>query len=121
LSAFLLNDIPWFLTEGKLATIFIKTFSWVFQLAGHFTSSTNANKLSGTIITAPSTSFLAPLPGKSGRPLQGEFFARTSFTLFYYFALLYLFLLASFYIKNPKKLESLVVIISLLLVHHVVP
>jgi hypothetical protein len=26
----------------------------VFQLAGHFTSSTNANKLSGTIITAPS-------------------------------------------------------------------
>jgi hypothetical protein len=25
----------------------------VFQLAGYFTSSTNANKLSGTIITAP--------------------------------------------------------------------
>jgi hypothetical protein len=32
-----------------------------------------------------------------------------------------LFLLASFYIKNPKNLESLVVVISLLLVHHVVP
>jgi hypothetical protein len=54
LSAFLLNDIPWFLTEGKLTAIFIKTFSWVFLLAGHFTSSTNANKLSGTIITVPS-------------------------------------------------------------------
>jgi hypothetical protein len=29
----------------------------VFQLAGHFTSSTNTNKLSGTIITAPSRPF----------------------------------------------------------------
>jgi hypothetical protein len=28
----------------------------VHQLAGHFTSSTNANKFSGTIITAPSIS-----------------------------------------------------------------
>jgi hypothetical protein len=28
LSAFLLFDKPWFLTEGKLAAIFIKTFSW---------------------------------------------------------------------------------------------
>jgi hypothetical protein len=54
--------------------------------------------------------FLAPLPGKSGRPLQGEFFAHTSFTLFYCFALLYFFLPASFFIKNPKKLESLVVV-----------
>jgi hypothetical protein len=32
----------------------------VFQLAGHLLQ---ANKFSGTIITAPSTSFLAPLPG----------------------------------------------------------
>jgi hypothetical protein len=32
-----------------------------------------------------------------------------------------LFLLASFYIRNPKKLESLVVVISLLLDHYVVP
>jgi hypothetical protein len=53
-----------FITEGKLAAIFIKTFSWGFQLAGYFTSSTNTIKLSGIIITAPSTSFLAPLPGK---------------------------------------------------------
>jgi hypothetical protein len=65
LSAFLLNDIPWFLTEGKLAAIFIKTFSWVFQLAGHFTSSTNANKLSGTIITVPSATSVRPIHGNS--------------------------------------------------------
>jgi hypothetical protein len=52
LSAFLLIDIPWFLTEGKLAAIFIKTFSWGYQLAGHLLQ---ANKFSGTIITTPST------------------------------------------------------------------
>jgi hypothetical protein len=68
----------------------------VFQLAGHLLH------IFHTIITAPPTSFLAPLPGKSGRPLQGEFFARTSFALFYCFALLYLFLPALFY-QKPKK------------------
>jgi hypothetical protein len=41
----------------------------VYQLAGHFTSSALPIKFSGTIITAPSTSFLVPLPGKSGRLL----------------------------------------------------
>jgi hypothetical protein len=45
--------------------------------------------------------------GRSRRPLQGEFFARTSFTLFYCFALLYFYLHR--FIKNPKKLESLIV------------
>jgi hypothetical protein len=54
-------------------------------------------------------SFLAPLPGKSGRPLQGEFFAYTSFTLLLFCFTLFI-LPASFYIKNPKKLESLVVV-----------
>jgi hypothetical protein len=44
--------------------------------------------------------------GRSGRPLQGEFFARTSFTFFYYFALLYLFLPALFY-QKPKKIRIL--------------
>jgi hypothetical protein len=68
----------------------------------------------------PAAYFLAPLPGKSGRPLQGEF-SHAHPLLCYCFALLYLFLPASFYIKNPKKLESLVVVISLLLVHHAVP
>jgi hypothetical protein len=73
----------------------------------------------GWSFTTHQANFLVPLPGKSGRPLQGEFFAHTSFTLLlFYFTL---FLPASFYIKNPKKLESLVVVISLLLVRHVDP
>jgi hypothetical protein len=46
---------------------------------------------------------------KSGRPLQGEFFAHTSFTLLLFCFTLFI-LPASFYIKNPKKLESLVVV-----------
>jgi hypothetical protein len=45
---------------GKTCCYIHQTFSWSFQLAGYFTSSTNAIKLSGIIITAPSTSFLAP-------------------------------------------------------------
>jgi hypothetical protein len=53
--------------------------------------------------------------GRSGRPLQGEFFTHTSFTLLFVLLYFTLFLLASFFIKNPKILESLVVVISLLL------
>jgi hypothetical protein len=67
------------------------------------------------------SNFRVPLPGKSGRPLQGEFFAHTSFTLFLLFCFTLFILPAPFYIKNPKKIESLVVVISLLLVHHAVP
>jgi hypothetical protein len=63
---------------------------------------------------APAASFLAPLAGKSGRLLRGEFFARTSFTLLLFFFTLFI-LPASFYIKNPKKLESLVVVFTCLL------
>jgi hypothetical protein len=47
-------------------------------------------------------------------------FAHTSFT-FLLFCFTLFILPASFFIKNPKKLESLVVVISLLLVHHAVP
>jgi hypothetical protein len=67
----------------------------------------------GWSFTTHQANFLAPLPGKSGRPLQGEFFAHTSFTLLLFCFTLFI-LPASFYIKNPKKLESLVVVISLL-------
>jgi hypothetical protein len=83
-------------------------------------SFTTHKESSGSITHAPAALFLAPLPGKSGRPLQGEFFARTSFTLLLFCFTLFI-LPASFYIKNPKKLESLVVVISLLLVYHVAP
>jgi hypothetical protein len=32
---FLLDDKPWFLTEGKLATVLIIPSSWGSQLGGH--------------------------------------------------------------------------------------
>jgi hypothetical protein len=70
-----------FITEGKLASIFIKPFSLGFQLAGYFTSSTNAIKLSGIIITAPSTSFSGAVAGEKEHFCKGSF-TRTSFTLF---------------------------------------
>jgi hypothetical protein len=41
-----------FITEGKLAAIFIKPslgFSWGFQLAGHLLHQLHANKFSSTI------------------------------------------------------------------------
>jgi hypothetical protein len=48
-----------FLTEGKLAAIFIKTFSWGFQLAGHLLQANNI----GTIInSAPSRVNSPPTP-----------------------------------------------------------
>jgi hypothetical protein len=86
-----------FLTKGKSAAILITRSSWGSQQAGH--SPRNKQQL-----------FLAPLPGKSERPLQGEFFARTSFTLLLFCFTLFI-LPASFYIKNPKNLESLVVVL----------
>jgi hypothetical protein len=71
---------------------------------------------------AASSSFLAPLPGKKKKTsARGVFFH----THILYFVLLFcftLFLLALFYIKNTKKLESLIfAFIYLLLVYHVVP
>jgi hypothetical protein len=41
-----------FITEGKLAAIFIKTFSWGFPTGRHF-----------YFINSTPSSFLAPLPG----------------------------------------------------------
>jgi hypothetical protein len=43
-----------FITEGKVAAIFIKPSLGVSNWPVIFTSSTNANKFSGTIITATS-------------------------------------------------------------------
>jgi hypothetical protein len=52
--------------------------------------------------------------GGSRRLLRGEFFAHTSFTTLLFCFTLFI-LPASFFIKNPKKLESLVVIFTYLL------
>jgi hypothetical protein len=56
-------DYLGFITKGKLAAIFIKPSLGVSNWPIIFTSSTNANNFSGNIITAPSTSFRALLPG----------------------------------------------------------
>jgi hypothetical protein len=87
-------DKPWFHTEGRLAVVLIITFSWGFQLGGHLQNS--------YINTAPSTSFLAPLPGRKRISARGV--SRFEcFTLLFFFFIL--FLLASFYQKY-KKISS---------------
>jgi hypothetical protein len=87
----------------------------VFQLAGHLLH------IFHTIITAPPTSFLAPLSGKKWKTSARGVFR----THILYFVLLFcftLFLLALFYIKNTKKLVYFIVaFIYLLLVHYAVP
>jgi hypothetical protein len=103
LSSLLLTDKPWFLTEGTDLPLCSSYFPLgVSQLSGH-----NHHQLHAS----HQALFWRHCRGRSGRPLQGKFFTRTSFTLFYCFALLYLFLLALFYIKNPKK-NSLLYIVA---------
>jgi hypothetical protein len=110
----LLIDKPWFLTEGKALLLCSSHLPLgVLQLTSY-----NHHQLHA----GHQALFWRRCRGGSRRLLRGEFFARTSFTLFYCFALIYLFLLASFYIKNPKKLVYFIVaFIYLLLVHHAIP
>jgi hypothetical protein len=103
-------DRPWFHTEGRLAVVLIITFSWGFQLGGHLQNS--------YINTAPSTSFMGPLPGRKRISARGV-------SRFQSFALLlFCFIFACiFYQKYKKKLVPLIVgiLLLLLLVHYVVP
>jgi hypothetical protein len=69
---------------------------------------------------APSSFFSGAVAGEEWKTSARGVFAHTSFTLLLFCFTLFI-LPASFYIKNPKKLESLVVVISLLLVHYVDP
>jgi hypothetical protein len=94
-----------FLIEGKSCCYIHHTFLLGFPTAGYLLHQPGSIKLfSGAVARE-----------KSGRPLQGEFFVRTSFTLLLFCFTLFI-LPASFYIKNPKKkLESLVVIFTYLL------
>jgi hypothetical protein len=66
---------------------------------------------------ATSNNFLAPLPGKKKTSARGVLHAHPLLCFKFCFTL---FSLPSFYQKH-KKLASLVVVISLLLVHYVVP
>jgi hypothetical protein len=94
LSALLLTDNPWFLTEGKDLPLCSSYFPLgVSQLSGH-----NHHQLHAS----HQALFWRRCRGRSGRPLQGEFFTRTSFTLFYCFALLY-FYLHCFISKTQKN------------------
>jgi hypothetical protein len=92
-----------FITEEKLAAIFIKpslgVSNWpVIYFINYMPTSSLA-----PFITAPSTSFLAVLPGKK-RLLQGEFHTHILYFVLR-FALLYFYL--HHFIKNTKKLVSL--------------
>jgi hypothetical protein len=95
-----------FLLREKLAAMLIIPSSWGSQLAEHFNHQLGRIKL-----------FLALLPGRKRRLLQGEF--RTHILYFILiFALLYFYL--HHFIKNTKN-SFFIVVTLLLLVHHVVP
>jgi hypothetical protein len=98
-----------FLTEGKLAAILITPSSWGSQRAGRSPRTKTISCFSSTVAGE-----------KIGRLLRREFLHAHPL-LCYCFALLYLFYLHRFISKTKKKLESLVVVIFLLLVHYVVP
>jgi hypothetical protein len=105
--AFSWTDKPWFLNEGKFATVLIIPSFWGSQLDGEITSTPCRIKLI----------FWHRCRGKT-RLLQGEF--RTHILYFILsFALLYFYLHR--FIKNTKKLVSFIVVTLLLLVHYVVP
>jgi hypothetical protein len=62
--------------------------------------------------TQQATAFSGAVAGEKWKTSARGVFCTHILYFVIYFSLLYLFLLASFYIKNPKKLESLVVVIS---------
>ena len=105
-----------FITEGKLAAALIIPSSWGSQRAGH---SPRTRTDCRHIYYRHQHFFWRRCRGRKRRLLRGEFFTHTFFTLFYCFALLYLFYLHRFILKTQKKLESLVFAISLLLVYYV--
>jgi hypothetical protein len=70
------------------------------------------------INTAPSTSFLAPLPGRKKTSARGVSHAQ-SFTLF--IVLLYFIFACIILSKIQKKLVSFIVVTLLLVFHYVVP
>jgi hypothetical protein len=93
-----------FLLREKLAAIFITPCSWGFPTGRSFTRLHQA--------------FSGAIAGEKEDFCKGSFHTHTLYFVLS-FALLYFYLHR--FIKNPKKLESLVVVISLLLVHYVVP
>jgi hypothetical protein len=127
LSSYYWIDNLGFITEGKLAAIFIKTFSWGFPTGWSSTTHSRVNLVPEV--------FLSPLPCikeeafTSSSPChqqvfsgavagEEEDFCKGSFhTHILYFvlssALLYFYLHR--FIKNPKKLVSFVVVFTCML------
>jgi hypothetical protein len=111
-----------FLSEGKFAAIFITPFSWGSQRAGHLPRINDIfwrhcrglekKKLPRQLGTSI---FSGTVAGEEVEDFCEGSFLHTHPLLYYCFALLYLFLPASFFSKNPKKLESLVVVFTYLL------
>jgi hypothetical protein len=95
-----------FITEGKLAAVFITPSLGVPNWPVIY-----------IINTAPPTSFLALLTGKKKTSARGVSHAHPLLCLLFCFTS---FLLASFYQKH-KKFSFLIVVTLLLLVHYVVP
>jgi hypothetical protein len=89
-------DIPWFLTEGKLAPVLIKPSLGVFNWPVIY-----------IINIAPPTSFLAPLLGKKNTSARGVSHAHPLLCFKFCFTL---FLIASFFQKH-KKISFLIVVI----------
>jgi hypothetical protein len=84
-----------FLLREKLAAVLIIPCAWGSQLTGY--------NLHHHPLRQPSSLFWRRRWGRKRRLLPGEFFARTSFTLFYCFT--YIILL-----KTQKKLVSFIVV-----------
>jgi hypothetical protein len=85
--------------------------SWGFQLAGYLYHKLHANSFLAPFNTAPSTSFLVPLPGKKKTSARGVSHAHPLLCFKFYFTL---FLLVLFYQKH-KKISFLIVAFTCLL------
>jgi hypothetical protein len=100
-------DYLGFITEGILAAIFIKPSLGVSNWPViYFINYTPTSSLA-LFITAPSTSFLAPLPGKR-RLLQGEF---STHILYFVFSFALFYFCLHLFIENTKKLVPSIVVI----------
>jgi hypothetical protein len=92
-----------FVTEGKFAAIFIKPSLGVSNWPDIYIINYTPTSSLALFNTAPSTSFLAPLPGKKKTSARGVSHEHPLLCFKFCFTL---FLLVSFYQKH-KKLVSL--------------
>jgi hypothetical protein len=75
----------------------------------------------GAVNHALAANFLAPLPGRRVEDLCKGSFSHTHPLLCFIVFLYFIYFTCIVLSKTQKKLESLVVVISLLLVHHAIP